>query len=88
MKMKIAAMSLALMCAPVLAQNDYFDGEFEGRMGWMSDDKRSPEYYLGYSDGREEHEDIGDAYRRMVEESDKERRHDELIDALRRLSDD
>jgi hypothetical protein len=88
MKTKITAMLLVLACAPVLAQSDYIDGEFEGRMGWMPDSNESPEYYLGYSDGREEHEDLFEAWDRMQEESDRERRHDELMDALRGLSDD
>jgi hypothetical protein len=88
MKMKTTAMVLALMCNPVGAQSDYIDGEFEGRMGWMPNSGGSPEYYLGYSDGREEHEDIGDLLREMYEESDRERRHDELMDALEELADD
>ena len=88
MKMKITGMVLALMCAPVLAQSDYMDGEFEGRMGWIPDSDGTTEYYLGYSDGREEHEDIADMWREMQEESDRERRHDELIDALRDLGDE
>ena len=74
MKMKTTAMVLALMCNPVGAQSDYIDGEFEGRMGWMPNSGGSPEYYLGYFDGREEHEDIGDLLREMYEESDRERR--------------
>ena len=88
MKTKITAMLLVLACTPVLAQSDYFEGEFLGRRGWTPDDDRSPEYYLGYSDGREEHEDIADLMREMQEESDRERRHDELMDALEELADD
>jgi hypothetical protein len=88
MKTKITAMLLVLACAPVLAQSDYFDGEFEGRMGWMPNSNESPEYYLGYSDGREEHEDLFEAWDRMQEESDSERRLDELMDALEELAND
>ena len=88
MKTKITAMLLVLTGAPVLAQSDYIDGEFEGRMGWMPDSNESPEYYLGQSDGREEHEDIADLMREMQEKSDRERRHDELMDALEELADD
>ena len=88
MKTKITAMLLVLTCAPVLAQSDYIDGEFEGRMGWMPDSNESPEYYLGYSRGRDEHEDIEDVLREMHEESDRERRHDELMEALRGFSND
>ena len=88
MKTKITAMLLVLACVPVLAQSDYFDGEFIGRRGWIPDDDRSPEYYLGYSDGRDEHEGLFEAWDRMHEESDRERRHDELMDALEELSND
>lgn len=88
MKSKITAMLLVLVSAPVLAQSDYIDGEFEGRMGWVPDSDESPEYYLGYSDGSEEHEDIADMLREMQEESGRERRHDELVDALEELADD
>jgi hypothetical protein len=88
MKTKITAILLVLACTPVLAQSDYFDGEFEGRRGWIPDDDRSLEYYLGYSDSRDEHEDIADMWREMQEESDRERRHDELMDALEELADD
>ena len=88
MKTKITAMLLVLASAPVLAQSDYIDGEFEGRMGWIPDSDGTTEYYLGYSDGREEHEDLFEAWDRMQRESDSERRHDEFMDALRGLSDD
>ena len=88
MKIKTTAMLLALMCTQVGAQSDYIDGEFEGRMGWIPDSDGTTEYYLGYSQGREEHEDIADMIREMQEESDRERRHDELMDALRELDDD
>jgi hypothetical protein len=88
MKTKNTAMLLLLACAPVLAQSDYIDGEFEGRMGWMPDSDGTTEYYLGYSQGREEHEDIADLMREMQEESDRERRHDEIMDALEELADD
>ena len=39
---------------------DYSDGEFEGRMGWYPDRDASPEYYQGYSEGRDEarHEEL------------------------------
>ncbi len=88
MNTKITAMLLVLACAPVLAQSDYIEGEFQGRMGWMPDSDGTTEYYLGYSQGREEHEDIADMWREMQEESDRERRHNELIDVLRELDDD
>ena len=88
MNTKITAMLLVLACAPVLAQSDYIEGEFQGRMGWTPDRNESPEYYLGYSEGREEHEDIADMLREMHEESDRERRYDELMDALRGLNND
>ena len=88
MNTKITAMLLVLACAPVLAQSDYIEGEFQGRMGWIPDSNESAEYYLGYSQGREEHEDIEDVWREMQEESDRERRHNELIDVLRELDDD
>ena len=88
MKIKTTAMLLALMCTQVGAQSDYIEGEFQGRMGWMPDSNESAEYYLGYSEGREEHEDIADMLREMHEESDRERRYDELMDALRGLNND
>ncbi len=88
MNTKITAMLLVLACAPALAQSDYIDGEFQGRRGWIPDDDRSPEYYLGYSEGREGHENIADMLREMHEESDRERRHDELMETLRGLNND
>ncbi len=88
MKTKITAVMLALMCTSVAAQSDSIDGEFEGRMGWSPDSGESLEYYLGYSQGRDEHEDFYEAWDRMQRESGAERRHDELMDALKELADD